>query len=321
MHASPKPPRLTPGQQRLTPEQETWAREFTQERIAAMLSTAEIDEAEAEGHLRQMYQVQGMVPPERIRWFDSPLRFILADSPRWIGSNMWRNESDCQEAAQGGGIVFDDINSVIDDDETFDKTFSLELWDSVNTIIGNDMYDSLGGEDGHELFGLQGEMAALLTVLVRERVEANLWEKVEWDLSGSVAVNLSLIAYWYASTFSVFRLYHELYLPQAQIHSARFNEMVSGYALGPTEAWVVHKPTQLLRDTQGRLHCSDGPCLAYRDGVQGYAWHGVLVPEQLILHPEQITKDDWRHESDPEVRHSMQEILGNERFVALMEGT
>ena len=35
-------------------------------------------------------------------------------------------------------------------------------------------------------------------------------------------------------------------------------------------------------DDAGRLHCEDGPALAYRDGYESYAWHGTQFPKEWI---------------------------------------
>ncbi len=78
-------PKIVRGQERLTPEQEAYARQFAQEHIASMLSTTAIDEAEAERHLREAYRVARSRPPAAIRWFDSPIAFIL-DSVR---ASVW----------------------------------------------------------------------------------------------------------------------------------------------------------------------------------------------------------------------------------------
>lgn len=69
------PLRLQPEQKRLTRSQKAAARRFAEERIASQLSTAPIDEAEAEAWLRQAYQVAGLAPPRIILWLDGPLSF------------------------------------------------------------------------------------------------------------------------------------------------------------------------------------------------------------------------------------------------------
>ena len=61
--------------------------------------------------------------------------------------------------------------------------------------------------------------------------------------------------------------------------------------------------------------------IRYRDGWGLYAWHGVRVPERVILAPESLTKEDWSAEHNAEVRRVMQERLGAERFIALLGAT
>jgi hypothetical protein len=38
----------------------------------------------------------------------------------------------------------------------------------------------------------------------------------------------------------------------------------------------------LHRDGQARLHCPDGPAVAYPDGWSVWSWHGTRVPQDLI---------------------------------------
>ena len=78
---TPPCPKIVRGQQKLTPEQKAYARAFARERIAAMLSTAPIDEQDVEAQVRQVYSAAGVKPPRTIRWFDSPRSFIQAYIP------------------------------------------------------------------------------------------------------------------------------------------------------------------------------------------------------------------------------------------------
>ena len=45
---------------------------------------------------------------------------------------------------------------------------------------------------------------------------------------------------------------------------------------------LTDRPETLHRDPQGRLHCTTGPALRYRDGWSIYAIHGERVPADLI---------------------------------------
>lgn len=80
-------------------------------------------------------------------------------------------------------------------------------------------------------------------------------------------------------------------------------------------AFFCHRPTALNVDELGNLHCTDGPSLAYRDGTKFFDWHGVEVPEFVIMKPETITIDHIEKESNAEVRRVMVERFGLERFI------
>ena len=100
---------------------------------------------------------------------------------------------------------------------------------------------------------------------------------------------------------------------------ARFSELVSGYWLGESVAVILRRPTLLLCDANGRLHSETGKCLEYQDGWGCYAWHGVHVPEKVILAPERLSHEDFVRAWNVEVRRVMQERMG-EQFIAKVGG-
>src|SRR5262249_11297511 len=67
------------------------------------------------------------------------------------------------------------------------------------------------------------------------------------------------------------------------------------------------------------LHSATGKCLEYRDGWGFYAWHGVRVPEKVILAPETLTREDFFQEPNVEVRRVIQERMG-QRLVPELRG-
>jgi hypothetical protein len=80
---------LQPGQEALTPEQEAEAERFADERIAAQLASAPVDEPETEALLTQAYAVAGLPPPRRIRWVDGPGAFAAALAPHKGQASVW----------------------------------------------------------------------------------------------------------------------------------------------------------------------------------------------------------------------------------------
>ena len=76
---------------------------------------------------------------------------------------------------------------------------------------------------------------------------------------------------------------------------------------------ATERPTIIKHDPQQRVHCDDGPAIAYRDGWEVYAWHGVNVPKDMIT-------SDWSvsriyREPNVEVRRCAVEKMGWDRFI------
>jgi hypothetical protein len=78
---------------------------------------------------------------------------------------------------------------------------------------------------------------------------------------------------------------------------------------------VSERPSLLNRDEQGRLHCVDGPAVAYPDGWCIYAVHGVRIPFWIIEHPEQITVAKIQAEENAEIRRVMVERYGQAKYL------
>jgi hypothetical protein len=57
---------------------------------------------------------------------------------------------------------------------------------------------------------------------------------------------------------------------------------------------VSDRPERLLVDERNRPHCADGPSHQWWDGWKLYYWHGVRVPERVIMAPESYTPDELR---------------------------
>lgn len=134
-----------------------------------------------------------------------------------------------------------------------------------------------------------------------EESEKILWNRgPAWDCVRAYAQHGRLTICWFL---------HDVFEPNQLIHLARFNELVSGYFLGYEQAWLVRKPLRMQRDADGLLHSGECTCLEYRDGWGIYSWHGVVVPEQVILHPATLTREDWLNEPNLEVRRVIQERM------------
>jgi hypothetical protein len=78
---------------------------------------------------------------------------------------------------------------------------------------------------------------------------------------------------------------------------------------------AVERPSELHWDSSGRPHSDSGPAIVYRDGFAVWAWHGVTVDEDVVLRPEEITVAAIDREDNVEVRRTLIERFGIERFI------
>lgn len=84
---------------------------------------------------------------------------------------------------------------------------------------------------------------------------------------------------------------------------------------------VADRPTITNVDPQYRLHCEDGPAMAFADGYRFWAWHGVRVPQNVIENPETLTVAQIHAEQNAERRRVMIERWGWERYLAAVNAT
>lgn len=80
-------------------------------------------------------------------------------------------------------------------------------------------------------------------------------------------------------------------------------------------AYVSERHTKLNLDNDDLPHCEDGLAIGYPDGWGVYAWHGVRVPEYVIMRPDEITPDKIMTEANAEVARVMIERYGQDNFI------
>jgi len=81
------------------------------------------------------------------------------------------------------------------------------------------------------------------------------------------------------------------------------------------ELRVAEIPQRVLVDEQRRLHSADGPAFAWLDDIRDYYWHGVFVPEHIVMDPLRITVAEIMEEKNAEVRRVMIERYGEQRYI------
>lgn len=90
----------------------------------------------------------------------------------------------------------------------------------------------------------------------------------------------------------------------------------AGWALPmEKECWVSDRPCILKQDDRQRLHSLQGPALAFRDGVEIYSVHGVLVPSDIVKSPHLITVERIEAEVNAEIRRVMLDLFGWKKYL------
>jgi len=80
----------------------------------------------------------------------------------------------------------------------------------------------------------------------------------------------------------------------------------------PTVVQVEDSPQG---DGHIRLHADNGPALAYADGWEVYAVHGVRVPKKAVTAPDTYTVPEIRELANAEVRRIVIERFGTKRYL------
>ena len=78
---------------------------------------------------------------------------------------------------------------------------------------------------------------------------------------------------------------------------------------------VSERPAEIHSPDGQRLHHDSGPAVRFRDGWSIWAIGGVLVDEQVVLHPETQSVHEIRSEQNAEVKRIRIERFGWDRYL------
>ena len=182
------------------------------------------------------------------------------------------------------------------------KTIKTQFWSQLWSQLGSQLWEQLGDQLGSQLGSQLGEQ---LGGQLREHVYRSFWGAFE--------------AYWIAHYEVPRRLGIVTYPAEASRRLDLWADIArSTGPWWPYENIVIcsERPSVIRMEGTGstaRLHCPDGPTVAYRDGWALHSWHGTRVPADLI-------EDGWStdrilKEPNAEIRRCAIERLGWDRFI------
>ena len=320
--------RLRPGQPRLTPKQAAEAERFGDAYMGRLLSTEPVDEAAATALLKQAYEAAGLAAPRHVQWVDGPCQLIAV----WVPEGFW-------DGVHSEPVMRDSLW------ETIDASALESVWERVSLAVSKRVEASLRGSFPNSLKDRAWKGGNVYDAVLystpsrswerrRFNVSRRLWNKIEnkvvdntwpsedraWGKRVMESGEASIRGYGDPPGLACYAFFDTYFAPNDGHALARFHALVSGYWLGKEVAIVVRRPNILSLDDEGRLHSATGPAIEYHDGWSIYAWHGVEVPEQVVLAPERLSREDWSRARNVTVRRLIQERMG-QRFVWELEGT
>src|SRR5262245_15911668 len=92
-----------------------------------------------------------------------------------------------------------------------------------------------------------------------------------------------------------------------------------GAMLMEDRALLCERPEELVLDEECRLHRPDGPVVKYRNGSTVFALDGIIVPDRVVLAPQDLRAADVKAASNQEVRRIVMERMGPQRFFEEMK--
>lgn len=284
----------------LGPCRERWA--------TLRLSTARADREAAERGVGLAYRAAGFEPPERVEWCDGPLEI----GQKWGRARLTR--------AAGIGIRDAISSNVV-------RRAMRATQDRVNAL---DWIDAVDGMRLQALDATSLEIHRVMRIAV-ERSHQSIWTYIV-SSAEMLAGGRNLLKEWPSLERCMFApaALEWLGLCQFLREAAgleRETECLEGLWLLAAHAgwvlphervcWVCERPTVVARDASGRLHCANGPALAFVDGWSAYYWKGIQVQPDLVKQPETITLESIDQQRDIFVRRCMIDILTPKRFIEL----
>jgi hypothetical protein len=317
--------------ERLTREEEELLPRFRDEWLQRGLCTEPADRAEVERGMELVYRSIGREPPRLRIWMDSPLggcyaAAVLLEMAKSPHPALPPGEGlGDQLGGQLGGQLRDQLRDQLQD----------QLWGQLRGQLQDQLQDQLWGQLWgqlrDQLWGqlrdqLRGQLQDQLWGQLRGQLQDQLWGQLRDQLWGQLRDQLrdQLYRGWYGQHDINWVAWLEFgrqigvkYRPKQESGLGGLRMLAGGGWWWPYEGFVVltDRPSVVARDERGRLHRTDGPAVAYRDGYGLWAIHGVRVPQKVVEAPEMLTAERILREPNAEVRRVMIERHGQERFL------
>jgi hypothetical protein len=126
--------------------------------------------------------------------------------------------------------------------------------------------------------------------------------------------------YWLATADYAHKIKSATFPPSLQRLLNLWTSLAQGatsYLFSQHCCFVYLKPREAFFDPSWRLHNPDKAAAYFSDGTRFFFWHGIEVPEHVIVQPKKIKLKMIEQERNVEVRRVMIERFGIDNFTLL----
>ena len=282
----------------ITPEQSARFGELVQEWIAIGLSTQPADFDKATEAALRAYALCNLAQPKIILRMSSPYGATLGGALAWALLREIKQHTESQVRSQVRSQVWSQVWS--------------QVQSQVESQVGSQVWSQVGSQ-----------VWSQVRSQVESQVQSQVWSQVRsqvWSQVGSAAYNHFGGSFWASWSAYITFMRDVLGWRGSTLASFTIDEDLirsCGWVWWHEDVLAISdRPCELHRDERGRLHNDKGPSIAYRDGWALWHWHGITVPDSVILRPEKITTAGIEKEQNAEVRRVMIERYGYGRYVA-----
>jgi hypothetical protein len=230
-----------------------------------------------------MYRLGGKKPPAKIVWCGSPLSMGVT---RAIILDKKLVERIAAAARTKPATPGDSVGASV----------GASVWDSVWDSVRDSVWDS-----------------------VWDSVRDSVWDSVRDSVRDSVSFGTAVWGQHEAGAcafYDFFRTVNGLVAETDKFAGIDALARSAGWAIPHSNiCWVSERHNVLVRDEQSRLHNAGGPAVAFPDGWAIYAWHGVRVPQEWIMRPDELTPETVLRAPNLEHRRAGIEMLGWDRML------
>jgi hypothetical protein len=203
------------------------------------------------------------------------------------------------------------------------RQLASQLWSRLRSQLWSQLWSQLDSQLGDQLWSqLRDQLDRQLASQLWSQLRSQLGSQLDSQLDSQLK---EINSHWY---LSLWWLVWAGWYDYARYIGVKFDEdkynlftdFVTniGFCIPYKGIVFISDNPTAIHWQEGRLHNAEGKSVEYADGWGIYTWRGVPVTEKLILHPEEITREDIAGEENAEVRRAMQEKLEG-RFYALLD--